>query len=99
MINPHEDCHHISEDSGIEKSYIIWKMFSKQLGSCENSCHSILGHNSQESICKLEEFIRFAFANSSKEEKIYPLMIFEIANAQNVIQTYAISLSMGVKRA
>ena len=30
MINPHDDCHHISEGSGSEESYIIWKTFSKQ---------------------------------------------------------------------
>ena len=41
-----------------------------------------LGSNAQESNCKLEEFTRFAFANSSKEEEIYLLKIPEIANAQ-----------------
>ena len=66
---------HIIYNCDIAYNHLRWQAFSKCLTDCESNCDTV--EKDTFANCYIN-----AFANHSKEEEIFPLTIYEIADAQ-----------------
>ena len=66
---------------GIQIGHIMWQTVSKCLTNCDSDCH-VLQEDANSNLDESTMQMRLAFANSGKEEEIYPLTVTEIADAQ-----------------